>query len=338
MARGVPRASVRRPISITVLALLFLVALVALPIGLLIGLMLDTLSAAVGNRQLRRTRTVLLVCSLIVIDFISFLAVLVILAAGTVTSRDRRNARLHWMMKTWTTAIMRAISTFVPMTIDETALAQVPLNNSIIVARHRSHLDAVLPASIIGRSGLMARYTLKEDLRWEPNIDLVGHALPHRFVTRAPENLDAELDRIRELAGYIDQSSAALIFPEGTFFTEQRKQQIIASLERRDPRHAEAARAMRYLLPPRPAGTLALLDGAPDADVVILGHTGFEPFGSIPEILRNLGGQHSVRVFAQRIPRSDIPRGREARIDWLFDRWLELDRAIAAHHGAVPHR
>jgi hypothetical protein len=75
-----------------------------------------------------------------------------------------------------------------------------------------------------------------------------------------------------------------------------------------------------------------LLDGAPDADVVILGHVGFEPFGSIPEILRNLGGTHSVRVRAWRFARAEVPVEHAARIDWLFDRWLELDAWIEDQH------
>jgi len=335
MARGVPPPIVRRPISITVLIVSFLALPVLLPIALAIGLLGDLVRAVAGPRRLAWTRSVLLIGALIIVDFVAFLGVLAIFAASIVGSRSRRDARFHRIMTQWTTAIMGVVGATIPMRFDTTPIADVPLENSIIVARHRSLLDAVLPATIIGRSGLMARYTLKEDLRWEPNIDIVGHAIPHRFVTRSPENLEAELERIQELGAYIDHRSAAVIFPEGTFFTERRKQQIVASLERRDPRHADAARSMQYLLPPRPGGTLALLEGAPNADVVILGHVGFEPFGSIRQILRNAGGSHVVRLHAWRFSRSEVPDDREDRIDWLFERWLELDRWIAAEHAAV---
>ena len=322
----------RRPISITLLITSALLLPIVLPVALLVAIAVDLGRALRGTRRLATTRSVVLIAVLIVVDLVAFIAVIVIFVVSAVGPRSRRDARFHRIMTRWTTAITSVVGAVVPIEFDLTGLERVPLQNTIIIARHRSLLDAVLPAMIIGRAGLRARYTLKEDLRWEPNIDLVGHALPHRFITRAPDDLDAELERIRELGDHIDERSAAVIFPEGTFFTEKRKQRIVASLERRDPDHADAARAMHYLLPPRPGGTLALLEGAPEADVVILGHVGFEPFGSIPEILRNAGGEHRVRVRAWRIPRSEVPAAREDRIDWLFDRWLELDRWIAAHH------
>lgn len=339
MARGgVPRPLVRRPVSITVLIVAVLLTFVVLPVGLLIGGLFDLAAMAGGDRRFRRVRGVLLVCALLVVDFVWFVMVQTILLTALVRGRDWREARLHWMMDTWSTALLRVIGAIVPVTFDVEALADVPLQNSIIIARHRSHLDALLPAWLIGKAGLKARYTLKEDLRWEPNIDIVGHALPHRFVTRAPENLDAELEAIRELAGYVDESSAAVIFPEGTFFSERRKQQIVRSLDRKGSRHVEAARSMQYLLPPRPGGTLSLLEGAPHADVIILGHSGFEAFGSIRDILRNLGGAHRVHISAWRIRRTEVPTEREARIDWLFERWLELDRWVAAQHREVQRR
>ena len=334
MARGVPRPAIRRPISIVILTLSFLLLPVLTPLGLLIAVVVDLMERARGSNGFRRSRAVLLVSTLIVVDFVAFLVTLSVFALSPRGASPRRDARFHWLMTAWTTAIIRVLAATVPFSIDRSGIAGVSLANTIVISRHRSLLDAVLPASIIGQAGLMARYTLKEDLRWEPNIDLVGHAIPHRFVTRAPENLDAELARIRELGSFIGPDSAGLIFPEGTFFTERRKEQVVTSLERRDPKHAESARRMRYLLPPRPGGTLALLEGAPDADVVIMGHVGFEPFGTLTEILQNLGGQNQVTMKAWRYPRSQIPADQSDQIDWLFERWLELDEWIAQEHGA----
>lgn len=332
MARGVPPAVVRRPISITLLITSALLLPIVLPIAVVAGLAFDLVRALRGTRRLSMTRSVVLIAALIVVDLVAFIGVIAIFVVSAFGPRQARDVRFHRIMARWTSTIVSVVGALVPMEFDMAQIERVPLQNAIVIARHRSLLDAVLPAVILARAGLLARYTLKEDLRWEPNIDLVGHAIPHRFITRAPQNLDVELERIRELGAYIDEHSAGVIFPEGTFFTEKRKRQIVASLERRDPGHADAARSMNYLLPPRPGGTLALLDGAPRADVVILGHVGFEPFGSIPEIFRNTGGRHIVRVCGWRIPRSEVPEGREDRIDWLFDRWVELDRWIDSQH------
>ena len=332
MARGVPPPLVRRPISITILTISFLLVPIVLVVGLFIGVIVDLFRAARGDRRFRSSRSVVLICALLTVDFIFFLGVLTIFLASLFVARPTSDARFHRIMTNWATMLMRVIGVVIPMEIDLSELADFSFANSIVVARHRSLLDAVLPASIIGGAGLKARYTLKEDLRWEPNIDLVGHAIPHRFITRDPENLERELERIRDLGETLDDRSAAVIFPEGTFFTERRKQQIVSSLERRNPGRADAARSINHLLPPRPGGTLALLDGAPNADVVVFGHIGFEPFGTIPEILRNIGGSHPVRVKAWRFPRSEVPDDRDDRIDWLFERWIELDRWVDSEH------
>ncbi len=334
MARGVPRPAIRRPISIVALTVFFLLLPVITPVGLVIAVVADLVERARGTRGFRRSRAVLLVSALIAVDFLSFLITLSIFVLSPGGASPRRDERFHWLMTAWTTAIMRVLAATVPFSIDRSGISDVTLANTIIVSRHRSLLDAVLPASIIGQAGLMARYTLKEDLRWEPNIDLVGHAIPHRFVTRSPENLEAELAQIKELGAFIGPESAGLIFPEGTFFTERRKEQVVTSLERRDPQHAELARRMRYLLPPRPGGTLALLEGAPDADVVIMGHVGFEPFGTLTEIVQNLGGDNQVTMKAWRYSRSEIPTDQPGQIDWLFERWLELDEWVAQEHEA----
>ena len=76
-----------------------------------------------------------------------------------------------------------------------------------------------------------------------------------------------------------------------------------------------------------------MLEAAPNADVLMLGHVGVEPFGSIPEILANLGDRrHRLRVKAWRFDRSSIPIDADAQIQWLFERWLEMDEWIASHH------
>ena len=71
---------------------------------------------------------------------------------------------------------------------------------------------------------------------------------------------------------------------------------------------------------------------APDADVIVFGHAGFERYGSIREILSNVGTPTTVTIKAWRYTRDTIPTDAKAMIDWLFDRWLELDRWIASVH------
>jgi hypothetical protein len=44
------------------------------------------------------------------------------------------------------------------------------------------------------------------------------------------------------------------------------------------------ARSLEFVLPPRPGGSLGLLEAAPEADAVVCAHTGFEGSGSLAQI------------------------------------------------------
>ena len=51
---------------------------------------------------------------------------------------------------------------------------------------------------------------------------------------------------------------------------------------------AERAEAMTNVLAPRPGGFLAALDAAPDADVVLVAHTGLDHLLTVGDIWREL--------------------------------------------------
>ena len=88
------------------------------------------------------------------------------------------------------------------------------------------------------------------------------------------------------------------------------------------------------LLPPRPAGSRALVEGAPDADVVLAWHTGFDGLDSFGGMMRRLARPlPPVRFVMRRVPRAEVPAG-DAFDRWLDDEWLamdaEVDRALSA--------
>ena len=55
----------------------------------------------------------------------------------------------------------------------------------------------------------------------------------------------------------------------------------------------------------------------------------FRSFGGMLRKLENGAGE--ARMWFVRIPRSDVPT--EGIIEWLDQRWLELDRAVAERIG-----
>ena len=87
---------------------------------------------------------------------------------------------------------------------------------------------------------------------------------------------------------------------------------------------------------PRPAGSLALLQGAPDADVVIAWHIGFDGLDTFGGILNHLKKTPPpVRFVLRRIERSTVPTDPQALASWLDDVWLDSDQFV---HQALTNQ
>ena len=303
------------------------------PVALAVALIWDLVTR---TPRFRRTRVVALISTLILEELLGRVVIFgtwLIGPFGTRVRGPKNQARYRYVMTKWASTLLGTFSKIMPLPIDTSELDESLLGgNAIVIGRHRSLLDAVVPASVFGKRGLAALYTMKDDLQWAPNIDIVGQRMGHVFVSRTSKDLEGELEPIRQLAGRIDDNSVGVIFPEGTFFSEKRKARALKSIAKRNPERLSLAERLQYVLPPRPGGTLALLEGAPDADVIVLGHVGFEPFGSIGQIIANAGSQHSIHIRAWRFARDTIPTDVDAQVQWLFERWAELDEWIASKH------
>jgi hypothetical protein len=98
-----------------------------------------------------------------------------------------------------------------------------------------------------------------------------------------------------------------------------------------EPKLLERARALQWLLPPRLGGVVALLEAAPDADVLLCVHTGLEGVRGLGEIWNGaLIGRH-IQVEFERISASSIPRERRAQVEWICDQWARLDAWLEAN-------
>ena len=201
--------------------------------------------------------------------------------------------------------------------------------NAIVLSRHASHADAILPVLLFGVEGRFAlRYTFKTELQWTPAIDIVGNRLPNAYIDRSPHPDAPIYERLAELGSLVDEGSVAVIFPEGTFFTPKRLDRAATRIAETRPDLEARVRQLQHILPPRPAGTLALLKGGSDADLVLVAHEGMETFGDLSAIAANLPLPEPVRVRIWRIPRAEVPADDHELIDWLLDRWLEVDAWI----------
>jgi 1-acyl-sn-glycerol-3-phosphate acyltransferase len=181
------------------------------------------------------------------------------------------------------------------------------------------------------------RVVLKSTLAWDPAIDVILRRIPARFITPNPAAGQDLESQIADLANGLDENDAFVIFPEGGNFTPHRRQRAIDRLRRLGmERMAERAEAMTNVLAPRPGGFIAALDAAPDADVVLVAHTGLDHMLTVADVWRELPMDKRLVMRWWQVSRADIPADREDRIDWLFGWWEEIDRWIAAYAVREP--
>jgi 1-acyl-sn-glycerol-3-phosphate acyltransferase len=216
----------------------------------------------------------------------------------------------------------------------------------LVCCRHAGPGDSfTLMYALMHWYGREPRVVLKDTLAWDPAIDVILNRLPSRFVSPRGDTAGAPGPSLEEqvgaLARNLDHNDAFVIFPEGGNFTPQRRQRAIDKL-RRLGLEAMATRAerMENVLAPRPGGLLAALDAAPDADVVLVAHTGLDHMLTVADIWREIPMDKQLIMRWWRVPREEVPEDREERIDWLFSWWERIDVWIDAHRPVdlPPHR
>ena len=320
-----PKPAIRRPLSVTVLSLTYFLLLALTPFVLPVLALLDL----VTRTPMRRSRVWMLYLSILGNEGLgTWIAI-----ATTVFHAGRLDGavaqeRFHRLMVWWGGRHIKALRRYAGLRWAVENPEEVVRGNAIVLARHASHADAILPLLLFGNvGGHHIRYTLKDDLQWSPAMDIVGNRLPHVFVDRAHSS-EAMANRIRDLARGVDDDTVTIIFPEGTFYTPQRLDRAAKRIAETRPDLESAVRSLEYLLPPRPAGTHSLMEGAPDADLILVAHEGMEAFGDLAAIRSNLPLDHPVRVRLWRIARADVPDDEDAFVTWLLDRWIDMDRWI----------
>jgi hypothetical protein len=85
------------------------------------------------------------------------------------------------------------------------------------------------------------------------------------------------------------------------------------------------AERIRHLLPPRLGGVGALLDDAPEADIVVIAHHGLHGLRLISDAWPGGLVRVVVRVRVTRVPRCALPEAGAARTDWRYELWQDVD-------------
>jgi 1-acyl-sn-glycerol-3-phosphate acyltransferase len=204
----------------------------------------------------------------------------------------------------------------------------------LVFIRHVSQADTLLPVVIITRRhGIALRFVLKQELLWDPCLDVVGRRLPNAFVRRGSGESDREIAAVRGLMDDLGPRDGVLIYPEGTRFTPEKRVQVLAKLATRtSPTLLARAQRLRRVLPPHLGGPLGLLAANRNADVVFCAHTGFEPAGSAAELLGGALVGATIRVRFWRVAAAQIPVDLDERVQWLYEHWQRVEEWVEAVH------
>jgi 1-acyl-sn-glycerol-3-phosphate acyltransferase len=234
--------------------------------------------------------------------------------------------RLHYSLQRWWVGrLLRLLEAVLGLRFSIEGIEALRPGPVIVFGRHVSLVDTLFPALALADSGLSLRYVLKRELEIVPLLDVVGHRLPNYFADRSGTDTERELAALSALATDLGPDDSVVIFPEGTRGTADKRARAVERLGERHPELAEQAASLRHTMPPRWGGAFALLDAAPDADVVVFVHHGLDGLSGLRTILAALPFRHPVTVELWRIPRAGIPENRDERRRWLFDLWTRMD-------------
>lgn len=312
----------RRSVTIPAVFALLIVLSALSPLLVLVGGTLDVIRLASGTSWV--TLRALAFLWMYLVGEVWAIAALL----GTAPLPGARKTEVtFWLQERWASWNLRALATLFALDISvegEDALLPGPV---VVLSRHASMVDTLLPATIITRrAGLKLRYVLKNELLVDPALDLAGNRLPNVFIDRTSGDASVR-NAIRELARALGPEDGILIYPEGTRFTESKLRRAQRLPDQDAP--GEVIAGLRRVLPPRPGGTLAILD-ATDSDVVVLAHHGLEGLATVREIWEGglVGSSISVRLW--RVTRTEIPQERGERVAWLYRLWKEIDEWVCS--------
>lgn len=315
----------RRVLTIAGCVLIWLVLLTSFPILLIAGAIVDLAQGSVWII----TRCVVFFTYYFSCEVLGIIASFFIWLARGVGMSASHERFLDWnfaLQRWWANALCRGAQRIFSIRIEVEGTDELSNGPVIVFLRHASVADTLLPAVFIANpNGLKLRYVLKHELLWDPCLDIVGNRLPNSFVRRN----SGDSYRMLELMKDLGPRDGVIIYPEGTRFSETRRELIIQQLERKGETYlCERARILKNVLPPRLGGPLNLLERNDAADVVFCAHFGFDGVVDLRDFLRGSLVGRTVKVRFWRVPFAAVPTSREARKDWLFENWTRVDEWV----------
>jgi 1-acyl-sn-glycerol-3-phosphate acyltransferase len=252
---------------------------------------------------------------------------------------ERRRRWYIVLQRFWTGTLFWGIRRCFSLKVDvEQWPAELGDRKVLVLLRHASLLDTLLAADLIANPlRLHLLYVFKRELLSDPCLDIVGGRLGCHFARRDSGESEQEVRMLRQLAEGLRPCEGVIIYPEGTRWTPAKQMRVLERIQKSgNERVLELASRLDRLLPPRLGGPLALIEGAPDSDVVFIGHEGFEGAAKLGDVTRGSIVGRTIRVAAWKVTAEEIPVSREEQVEWLYENWERMDAWLNDGDGEAP--
>ena len=306
-----------------------------LPLLLIGALLVDVFRAITSRKPFMALRLVAFLWIYLLAENAGLLALLGVWVLCGFGHNKARMLDWTWrFQQRWAGVLLGAVKLLFGLRIVDEGAECLRPGPVIVLIRHASIVDNLLPSALVAaRERVRLRYVLKRELLSEPCLDVAGQRLPNYFVRRDTGE-EVERQRIGQLASGMGSEDGLLLYPEGTRFTAERRQRALEKISERDPERAARLEPIEYLLPPKVGGLLAVLSQAPQADVVLMAHQGFDGLRLISDIWGGALVGRVINVRFTRVPHDQIPTSRDDQVEWLDELWLEADRWVASKTNA----
>ncbi len=319
----------RRLISIPRLYALFLIFTALLPLAVIGAILVDVVRGIATGKPWMALRMIAFAWVYLAMEAVILIASFVVWAAtlGGRVVGSRRWLRINFRLQLAALGVLfRSSRAIFRLSYEVEGTEQIGTGPIMVMMRHASIVDNLLPAMFVTRpTGIFLRYVLKRELLGDPIFDVLGTRLPNHFVDRGGTATAAEVDKVRELARDLEDGEGVIIYPEGTRFTKAKQARALERLAAGDADFYARAQRLRHLLPLRIGGPRALLEGAPDVDVLVVAHTGLGGFAQVGDVWAGAMVGRQVKVKMWRVPAADVPRGERDQVSWLADQWQAVD-------------
>jgi 1-acyl-sn-glycerol-3-phosphate acyltransferase len=317
----------------------FLVVTALLPVLLVGALVVDLALWAARRKPPTAWRLVLVLWWFLLTETWSAVVLLgigLVTGAPFVADSTRRRRWTYGLRQRWAAAHLGGIRAIFRLRFEVEGLEAAGDPPVVVLIRHASIIDNLLPDAIIGRGhGTGLRFVLKRELQMLPLIDVGGRWVPTAFIRRASADPAAEAAKLQRLVTGLRPDEGVLIYPEGTRWTAAKLARAQEVIRERQPHVAPMADRLRHLLPPRLTGPLAILGATRGTDVVLCGHVGLDGFELVSDVWGGgLVGQ-TVRIRFWRHAAAEVPEAEDELVRWLYDRWQVVDDWVGEQRAAL---